>query len=94
MKLLSWAARGLLAYIAGQPPEWRLTISELRKASPCTGRDGIYSLLDELIEAGCLVRKQDRVAGRMSAVRYSLGRLPDSMLKEAAGILRSPTVEG
>ena len=44
---LSWAARGLLAYLLSRPDDWRVLINDLRKRGDL-GRDGIYKLLREL----------------------------------------------
>ena len=72
MKPLSWAARGLLAYIASRPPDWRLTIEALRAESPCSGRDALYGILRELIETGYITRTQPHVGGRAQRVQYKV----------------------
>lgn len=64
---LSWAARGLLVYLLGKPDHWNVSVAHLRKetagSEKPTGRDGVYSLLGELIKAGYVVREQDRKEG-------------------------------
>jgi hypothetical protein len=61
---LSWGARGLLIFLLGKPDSWTVSINHLRdetknSAKP-TGRDGVYGLLDELIQAGYVIRSQER----------------------------------
>ena len=48
---LSWAARGLLAYLLSRPDDWRVLINDLRKRGDLE-RDGIYKLLRELRDTG------------------------------------------
>lgn len=59
-KKLSWAARGLLIFLLGKPDNWRVSVEYLsqqtNESSKKTGKQGIYSLLDELIEVGYVVR--------------------------------------
>lgn len=82
---LSWAARGVLVFLLGKPDHWRVSPAHLRgetadSAKP-TGRDGIYGLLDELIRAGYVHRKQPRTeAGVLGEVTYMVSEspLPDS----------------
>jgi hypothetical protein len=38
---LSWAARGLLAYLLSRPDDWRVLINDLRKRGDL-GRDGTF----------------------------------------------------
>lgn len=61
---LSWAARGLLVFLLGKPDHWAVSVTHLRnetaKSSKPTGRDGVYGLLQELIAAGYVERRQDR----------------------------------
>jgi hypothetical protein len=59
-KKLSWASRGLLIFLLGKPDNWRISAEYLaqqtNESSKKTGKQGIYSLLDELIGAGYVVR--------------------------------------
>lgn len=59
-KKLSWAARGLLIFLLGKPDNWRVSVEYLsqqtNESTKKTGKQGIYSLLDELIEVGYVVR--------------------------------------
>lgn len=61
---LTWAARGLLIYLLGKPDHWRVSPAALRNETintrKPTGRDGVYALLDELMQAGYVVRTQER----------------------------------
>lgn len=82
---LSWAARGVLVFLLGKPDHWRVSPAHLRgETAECakpTGRDGIYSLIDELIKAGYVRRHQPRTeAGILGEVTYLVSEspLPDS----------------
>ena len=72
---LTWAARGLLIYLLGKPDHWRVSPAALRNETSAsrkpTGRDGVYALLDELIQAGYVTRTQERLpSGHLSEVHY------------------------
>lgn len=82
---LGWAARGLLVYLLGKPDNWKISITNLRNetadSSKPTGRDGVYALLDELVQAGYIVREQDRKEdGRMGEIHYIVSEIPHSDL--------------
>ena len=73
-KKLSWGARGLLVFLLGKPDNWSVVIEHLidqtKESAKPTGRDGVYSLLNELIAAGYIVRSQSRIKGKMSGYDY------------------------
>ena len=75
---LSWAARGLLAYLLSRPDDWRVLINDLRKRGDL-GRDGIYKLLRELREAGYVrfSRSRDQ-QGRIRGGTYLVQEIPGS----------------
>ena len=66
---LSWAARGLLAYLLSRPDDWKVLVNDLKKRGNL-GRDGIYALLRELRSAGyvCFERNRDAQAGRFRSL--------------------------
>lgn len=77
---LSWGARGLLIFLLGKPDSWNVSVNHLRAettntAKP-TGRDGVYGLLDELIQAGYVIRSQEKVAGSFSNNSYVVHESP------------------
>lgn len=57
---LSWAARGLLIFLLGKPSNWKISIEHLmlqtKNSAKYSGKDSIYSLLNELINHGYVVR--------------------------------------
>ena len=59
---LSWAARGLLAYLLSRPDDWRVIVNELTRRGEL-GRDGIHTLLRELRAAGYVYFKRHREPG-------------------------------
>lgn len=54
---LSLEATGLLARLLSRPSDWQIRITELIKSSKC-GKNKIYRMLNELIEAGYCFRYQ------------------------------------
>ena len=56
---LSLGAIGLLAQISSHKPGWTITIQNLANANKI-GKDGLRTLLNELIEAGYLSRSAER----------------------------------
>lgn len=78
---LSWAARGLLVFLLGKPDHWAVSVTHLRnetsKSSKPTGRDGVYGLLQELITAGYVQRRQDRLgSGLLGETHYFVSESP------------------
>lgn len=78
---LSWAARGLLVFLLGKPDHWAVSVTHLRnetaKSSKPTGRDGVYGLLQELIAAGYVERRQDRgESGLLGETHYFVSETP------------------
>ncbi|WP_339231132.1 hypothetical protein MHH62_14060 [Pseudomonas sp. FSL L8-0168] len=78
---LSWAARGLLVFLLGKPDHWAVSVTHLRnetsKSSKPTGRDGVYGLLQELIIAGYVQRRQDRLgSGLLGETHYVVSESP------------------
>lgn len=74
-RLLSWAARGLLAYLLSRPDDWKVLVNDLKKRGNL-GRDGIYALLRELRQAGYVhfVRNRD-AQGRMRGGTYIVSEI-------------------
>ncbi|MGY2157148.1 hypothetical protein [Pseudomonas tolaasii] len=78
---LSWAARGLLVFLLGKPDHWEISVAHLRgetatSAKP-TGRDGVYGLLQELINAGYVQRHQGRQDnGLLGEINYLVSESP------------------
>jgi hypothetical protein len=62
---LSFAARGLLAYLLSHPDDWRVSTLDLINKSPA-GRDAVHSILKELKKHGYLRRK--RVQGERGKI--------------------------
>jgi hypothetical protein len=59
---LSWAARGILVHLLSKPDHWNVNvqalINETRNAFRSTGRDAVYKLIDELIDARYATRRK------------------------------------
>ena len=80
---LSWAARGLLAYLLSRPDDWRVLMNDLKKRGDLR-RDGIYKLLRELRTAGYVSFEATRdSSGRMRGGTYIVSEIPRTALPEA-----------
>lgn len=80
-KRLSWGARGLLIFLLGKPDSWSVSINHLRDETKSTakptGRDGVYGLLDELIQSGYVIRSQERAeSGGFANNAYTVRESP------------------
>ncbi len=79
-KRLSWAARGLLVYLLGKPDNWQVSVKALMNetagSAKKTGRDGVYALLNELIDAGYVRRTQGNGAGGFKGTDYLVSESP------------------
>lgn len=81
-KRLSWGARGLLIFLLGKPDNWRVSISalinETTASSKHAGRDAVYGLIRELIDAGYMTRKSGRgAAGEFGQTDYVVTETPE-----------------
>jgi len=79
---LSWAARGLLAYLLSRPDNWQVRVAHLRKQAP-SGRDVVYKLLGELGTYRYMVRQRLRDEdGRIRGTVYYVHEQPKTPLPE------------
>ena len=71
---ISWAARGLLIFLLGKPDNWQVSVPYLQdqtlKSEKPTKRDGIYAILNELINAGYVKRVDFKHNGKFSGCNY------------------------
>lgn len=73
---LSWAARGVLAYLLSRPDNWRVLAKDLQRRGDL-GRDGIYGVLRELRDTGYLRFQRVRdLAGRVTGACYVVSEEP------------------
>jgi hypothetical protein len=73
---LTWAARGLLAYLLSRPDDWEVLVKDLIKRGNLK-RDGIYTLLRELRAVGYLRYEPTRDRrGRLRGGTYIVSELP------------------
>jgi len=80
---LSFAARGLLAYLLSKPDDWSVQIADIQRAGDI-GRDKAYALLGELRKAGYVVgRQRYRLpGGQWGYTPYYVFEEPQSPLPE------------
>jgi len=79
---LSWAAKGLWAYLISKPKDWNIQISHLAKIF--SGRGGgeksIYKMLKELRKAGyCELKKEQSATGRFKETSYTINEIKKSL---------------
>jgi len=80
---MSWAARGLLAYLLSRPNGWRVLVNDLKQRGDLR-RDGIYKLLRELRAVGYVSFEPTRDSrGRMRGGTYIVSEVPHTALPEA-----------
>ncbi len=89
---LSWAARGLLAYLLSRPDNWQVRVAHLRKQAP-SGRDVVYKLLGELGTYRYMVRQRLRDEdGRIRGTVYYVHEQPKAPLPEKPDTVNPDTV--
>lgn len=91
---LSWAAKGLWCYLMGRPNDWRPSVAHLTKTfkGKGCGRDAVYNLLNELIDAGYCIREQKcDEHGKFTHVEYVI--LEHKELKEKVPLPENPFTE-
>jgi hypothetical protein len=75
---ISWQAKGLLTYLIGKPDDWTVRVGDLIKRAS-NGRDAVYSIINELIEAGYIEREQVRGndgSGKFADISYIVYETP------------------
>jgi hypothetical protein len=77
---LSWAAKGLLAYLLSLPEAWEVHLRDLFSRSIC-GRKPTQAALNELITAGYVVKEQGR--NKRRDTRYTVYEDPALCPKQA-----------
>lgn len=84
-KGLSWAAKGLWAYIMSRPESWNMSVTHLVKNFKTTqrgmGEKAVYALIKELIDFGYCIRLQDR-NGKGEYIKHEYVMLEKKELKE------------
>lgn len=96
---LSWGARAMLIYLLGKPDHWELSVANLVNETADSGaplgRAGVYSLIEQLVEAGYIEKHRHRNSnGTFSAFDYvikeesSLGTVPIPY-KDPIGFLKA-----
>lgn len=84
-KELSWKAKGMLAYLLSLPDDWEVYISELKYHST-DGRDSTRTAINELIDAGYVIRKQLKdKEGRFGKYEYTVFETKTSVGKPEVG---------
>lgn len=67
---LSFKAKGLLCYLLTKPSHWTINVKHLITVSK-DGRDAVYSIIDDLVVAGYIVKERIKgEAGKFAAFNY------------------------
>lgn len=72
---LTWAAKGLHAYLMSLPDDWTIYINELTKHTSC-GRDHTYTVIKELLKFGYMEKVQYRYQGKVLGLSYTVFETP------------------
>jgi hypothetical protein len=83
---LSIEAKGTLGYLLSRPANWRVRLTQVAKKLKI-GRDRLYRIVHECIEAGYIERRQGRKGGAFRSVSYfvnDVASLSHTDLPEAA----------
>jgi hypothetical protein len=75
IKELSWASKGLWAYLLSRPDNWNVSVKHLTKHFP-GGRDFIRGCLNELVEHNLCRRMEIKEGGRFKSVEYIMFETP------------------
>lgn len=82
---LSWDALGVLTYLLSKPDDWEVRPGDLRKRC---GRDKVYALINELIDARYMKRIELRdSAQRVTSIYYKVYESPLPEKPEVVGLL-------
>jgi hypothetical protein len=69
---LTFEARGVLCYLLAKPNNWQVSVDDIRKAGGI-GRDKVYRILKELLDAGYLRRVIHRdQTGKVTETEYTV----------------------
>mgnify|MGYP003498229383 FL=1 len=80
---LSWAARGMLAYLLSRPDNWQVRVKDLQRRGHL-GRDGTYKLINELRSAGYVEFRRGRdTRGRIRGGCYIVREIPNPPYPES-----------
>ncbi|MGI9298600.1 MAG: hypothetical protein ACR2QC_11995 [Gammaproteobacteria bacterium] len=90
--LLSWKARGLLAFILVKPDGWEIRKRQLINSSHHDGETSVQSALKELVRAGYakLIRYRDAKSGQIPGSRYEISDYPsynEDITREAENLV-------
>jgi hypothetical protein len=71
---ISWAAKGLWAYLLSKPNDWKVSVAHLSKIykDKGGGEKAIYTLLNELIKHGYCIRFQENTCGGFQETIYTI----------------------
>ena len=72
---LSWAAKGLLAYLLSLPDDWKIYVKELVNHTS-GGRDHTYTVIRQLLNSGYMEKVEYRYKGRVLALNYNVFEVP------------------
>lgn len=76
---LSWKAKGIINYLLSRPDTWIVRVGDLINQGT-DGETAVRAGLQELIDAGYIVRRVERKAGRFASFRFEVHELPVSAL--------------
>ena len=72
---LSWAAKGLLAYLLSLPDDWTIHVKELLKHTS-SRETNTYTVIRELLRYGYMEKVEYRYKGKILALNYTVFEVP------------------
>jgi len=90
---ISWAAKGMLVFLLAKPDEWRVCVEALVNFTlPATpknvGKDGVYSIIKELVAAGYMTKHKHR-DGTLDYMVYDERQIEESADRENPDLLNN-----
>ncbi len=73
--VLSWKAKGLLAYLLSRPDNWKIIMGDLIKRST-DGEFATRKALNELVKVGHIIKVEEREKGRFLSFSYEVHEKP------------------
>ena len=77
---LSWAAKGLLAYLLSLPDDWKIYVKELVNHTS-SGETNTYTAIRELLRYGYMEKIEYRYKGKILALNYTVFEVPVDVTK-------------
>lgn len=82
---LSWKAKGVFSYILSLPEDWKIYMGELEKHAT-DGKDSLRSAINELVEAGYIVKAELKDKGKFAGYSYTIIENPVNRIGKTVAV--------